>query len=90
MLAANNSLTKFDQRVLSSHSYIPTKTPTRETIIEQICLEIDYKYLFSISDSFRDRICCIEGQDLYLVKVNDIEIIKEGDFRASESFWFRY
>ena len=38
----------------------PTAAPTREVITEVICLESNYKYKFSISDSFGDGMCCVE------------------------------
>ena len=69
---------------------LPTGAPTREIIKEAICLEKDYKYSFSITDSFGDGMCCFEGEGSYEVKVDDIAIKQGGDFGKSENFWFKH
>ena len=53
-------------------------------------MEKDYKYSFLISDSYEDRIYCIESKGSYLVKLDNIIIVEGGDFRKFENFWFKY
>ena len=69
---------------------LPTASPTREKISEIICLEKDYKYSFTISDSFGDGLCCSEGEGSYAVKIDDVTIMQGGQFTKLENFWFKH
>jgi len=69
---------------------LESDSTTTEKITKVVCLESHYKYSFKISDSFGDGICCVEGQGLYVLRVDDIAIVEGGDFKKSEKFWFKF
>ena len=58
-----------------------------EKITEKICLESNYKFSFSISSSFGDGLCCVEGDGSHVWKIDGVAI---GDFKKSEQFWFKF
>ena len=81
-----NTLNKKNFRAL----LIPTVSSTKEKNKELLCVEKYYIYSFFISNSLRDGICYIETKGSYSVKLYDIIIAQEGDFRKSENLLFKY
>lgn len=61
-----------------------------EKITETICLEHNYLHSFTISDSFGDSTCCVEGDGSCDLKLDGVAIIEGGDFGESEKIWFDF
>ena len=61
-----------------------------DTINEEICLELSYRYSFTISDTFGDGFCCAEGHGSYVLKIGENIIATGGNFGKSEKIWFTF
>ena len=57
---------------------------------ELICLETNYKYSFSIVDSFEDGICCAEREGSHVLKVDNVAILEVWDFGETGNYQFKF
>lgn len=57
---------------------------------EEICLESEYDYEFSMCDSFGDVLYCFEGLGSCEVSVDNVAIKNDGNFGTSEKFAFKF
>jgi hypothetical protein len=55
---------------------------------DTICTSNSLEYLFTISDSFGDGICCSEGIGEYTVTLNGSEVASGGEFDSSDTATF--
>jgi len=55
---------------------------------DTICTSNSFEFLFTISDSFGDGICCDYGQGEYTVTLNDSEVATGGEFSSSDTATF--